>query len=201
MRTSVFWIALVVALGVTASAQQPSATQSGTPRAARAPAPVPTYDAQNLEARIAEASAEAREENRRVLVMWGSNVDTASQALAELTARNSEVSRKLLYEYVVVRADPAGNEATVAKLGAEVKGGALPHLTVLDADGRVLANEAAAAAAGSAAGSSPYDPKALIVFLSEHQAAYLDADPLLKHALSRAKKEQKTLFLWFSAPW
>jgi hypothetical protein len=194
-------MALVVALGVTASAQQPPPTPAAAPPAARAMPPLPTYEAPKLEARIAEASAKARDENRRVLVMWGSNADKTSQAFMELTARNSEVSQKLLYEYFVVRADPAGNEALAAKVGAELRGGSLPRMTVLDADGRVLANEAAATFAASTGASSSYDPKALIAFLTKHQAVYLDAEPLLTSALSRAKKEQKTLFLWFSAPW
>jgi hypothetical protein len=200
MRTSMLWIAFVTALCTAASGQQPAATQAA-PRTTRAPAPLPTYEAPTLTARIADASAKAREENRRVLVIWGSNTDKASEAFMELTARNSEVSRKLLYEYFVVRADPSGNEALAAKLGAEVKGVSLPRLTVLGADGHVLANEAAATFAASAAGASSYDPKALVAFLAKHQAVYLDAGSLLTSALSRAKKEQKTLFLWFSAPW
>ena len=30
---------------------------------------------------------------------------------------------------------------------------------------------------------------------------YVNADPLFTAALSQAKKEGKTLFLWFNAPW
>jgi hypothetical protein len=199
MRKTALWVVLIIALGATASAQQPTAVQSA-PRTTRAAAPLPTYDAPNLAARIADASAKARDENRRVLVIWGSNADKASEAFLELTARNSQVSQKLLYEYDVVRADLAGNEALAAKLGADARGGALPRLTVLDADGRVLANEVAATFAASAAGASSYDPKALVAFLTKHQAVYLDAESLLTSALNRAKKEQKTLFLWFSGP-
>jgi hypothetical protein len=169
--------------------------------AARATPPLPAYEASNLETRIAEASAKATAENRRVLVAWGSNADKASQSLIELAARNSEVSRKLLYEYLVVRADPAGNEALAAKLGADVKAGSLPRLTVLDAGGRVLANEAAASFKSATPGPFAFDPKPVVEFLAKNQAPYPNAETLLAGALSRSKKDQKALFLWFSAPW
>ena len=184
MRKNGICLGVLLALGSVVSAQKP---------------PLPAYDAQNLDARIAAASAQAREENRRVLIAWGSNADQASQALTELTVRNSEVSRKLLYEYDVVRAERAGNEALAAKLGAEVKSVALPRLTVLDPNGKVLTS--AGLEAFKAAGSSVYDPEAFVAFLTKYQAPYVDAEQLLAGALSRARNDQKTLFLWFSAPW
>jgi len=184
MRKIGVWQALLLALGACASAQQPA---------------LPAYDARNLDARIAAASAQARKENRRVLVAWGSNTDMSSKALTELAGRNSGVSQKLLYEYFLVWADPYGNETLAAQLGAEVKSTALPRLTVLDPDRKVLAS--AGVEAFKTAGSSAYDPEAFVAFLTKYQAPYLDAEQLLAGALSRTKKDQKTLFLWFSAPW
>ena len=201
MRTGALWVALAVVLGVAASAQQPTPAPAAKPAAARAVPPLPTYDASNLDARLAEASAKAREENRRVLVLWGSNTDEASRSLIELAVRNGEVSRKLQDQYDVIRADPAGNEALAARLAADVKAGALPRLTVLDADGRVVANEAAATLTTAGTGPAALDPRQVVSFLTKHQAPPLNAETLLSGALSRAKKEQKTLFLWFSAPW
>lgn len=187
-------VVLSSVVGAANSAAQPVAAERGpTP-------PAPTYDAADLDARIAAASTRAREENRRVLIAWGSNTDRSSQAFIELTAKSSAVSRKLLYEYEVVRADAAGNEALAARFGAHLKEGAVPWLTVLDAGGQVIANESAAAFKAST-GSSVFDAEAVVAFLTRHQAAYLDAKTLLAGALSRAKKDQKTLFLWFSAPW
>ena len=200
MRTSTLWITLALVLGAVASAQQPPPTPVA-PASARAAPPLPTYDASNLDARLAEASANARGNNRRVLVMWGSNADEASRSLIELAVRNAEVSRKLQYEYDVIRADPAGNDALAARLAADVKAGALPRLTVLDADGRVVANEAAATLTAGGTGPAAPDPRQVVSFLTKHQAPPLNAETLLAGALSRAKKEQKTLFLWFSAPW
>ncbi len=177
------------------------ALRQTAPAAARSARPLPTYEASDLEARIADASANATHDNRRVLVVWGSNVDKASQALIELTVRDSDVAQKLLYEYDVVRADPAGNEALAAKLGAATPGSSLPRLTVLDGSGRVIANEPAATFTSGGTASSALDPQRLVDFLTKHQAPYLNAETLLSAALARAKKEQKTLFLWFSAPW
>lgn len=199
------------ALGALVCAEQPArprlegqtdgALQQTAPATARATRPRPTYEATDLEARIAEASAKARHDNRRVLVMWGSNADKPSQALIDLTVRDSDVAQKLLYEYDVVRADPAGNEALAAKLGAGGMGSALPRVTVLDAGSRVIANEAAATFTAGGTAASTLDPQRVVDFLAKHQAPQLNADTLLAAALGRAKKDQKTLFLWFSAPW
>jgi hypothetical protein len=38
-------------------------------------------------------------------------------------------------------------------------------------------------------------------FLSKYKPVYEKAGPLFTEALSRARREDKVLFLWFSAPW
>lgn len=205
------YVVATCALGALVSAAQPAragpespadgALRQTAPASARASRPLPTFEAAKLEARIAEASANATHDNRRVLVMWGSNADKPSQALIELTVRDSDVAQKLLYEYDIVRADPAGNEALAAKLGAETRGTSLPRLTVLDAGGRVIASEAAASFTSGGAASSVLDPQRVVDFLTKHQASPLNAATLLSAALGQAKKDQKALFLWFSAPW
>jgi hypothetical protein len=49
-------------------------------------------------------------------------------------------------------------------------------------------------------GATAYDTKKLNAFLARFKPTYVKAEPLLAEALSEAKKDQKTLFLYFSAP-
>jgi hypothetical protein len=136
-----------------------------------------------------------------VLIQWGSNSDKASQELIQTMLKNPDVSRTLLYEYEIVRADITGNERAPATYKADIRAGGFPHLTVLDADRKVLADQPAAPFKTEGEGAAAYDGKKLSDFLKKYQAPYVNADPLFKRALAQAKKEQKTLFVWFSAPW
>ena len=126
-------------------------------------APLPTYDAANLDARIAQALAVARDENRRVLIQWSGKTDPAGKALIQAETKG-DVARTLLYEYAVVRADVAGNGATASRYKAGVKPASLPFLTVLDAQGKVIGSGPASAfkAAGSPA---TFDDKKLNEYL------------------------------------
>lgn len=166
------------------------------------PAP-PDYEAGDIAARIAGATAKASEENRRVLVIWGARGEPASKALLDIVQKNAGLSRTLLYEYEVVRADVGRDRAPAAKYGVKAAAGNLPWITVLDAKGQAIASQPASAYRGPAeAKDAPaFDAGRLDGFLKQHQAAYLDAKTIFDEALSRAKKEQKTLFVWFSAPW
>jgi len=163
-------------------------------------APIPTYH-QDVESRIAKALAQARDENRRVLIQWGSNNDKASKSLIETTLKNRDDAHTLLYEYEIVRAEITGNERLAAKYLADFKAGGLPHFTVLDSGSKVLANQPALPFKTDGDGAAAYDGKKLNEFLTKYQATYLNAEPLFKMALAQAKKDQKTLFIWFSAPW
>jgi len=47
-----------------------------------------------------------------------------------------------------------------------------------------------------------FDTKKIADFLSTYQAPPApDAGPLLQAALARAKTDDKSVFVWFSAPW
>ena len=162
--------------------------------------PIPTYMA-DVESRLAGALARAREDNKRVLVQWGSNGDAAAASLITTMRKDSTIGRTILYEYEIVRAESKSAERVAAKYKGPGARPAPPYFTVLDAQGKVLASQAAAAFKTTGGGTPAYDVKKLNEFLTKYKPAYVNAEPLLTEALSRAKKEQKTLFLWFSAPW
>ena len=160
--------------------------------------PLPTYLA-NAQPRLATALADARHENRRALIVWGANAEKPSQDFILTMLRHGEVSRTLLYEYEVVRAEVKGNERLAAKY--KVPKGRLPHLTVLDAKGALLASEPAAPFKAAGDGAAAWDGTKLNGLLTKFKPAYVNADPVFTAALDQAKKEGKTLFLWFNAPW
>jgi hypothetical protein len=161
--------------------------------------PFPAYEA-DAEPRLARALATAKDDNRRVLIQWGSGADQASQNLTRALTRSGAAARTLQYEYVVVRADARANARAAARYKAPVKAG-LPALTVLDAQGRVLAGQPAAPFATGGENAAAYDGTKINEFLTKFKPAYVEAEPRLKEALGTAKREDKTLFVWFSAPW
>jgi len=162
--------------------------------------PMPTYTA-DVESRLAAAFARARDDNKRVLIQWGSNADRAAASLIATMRKDSTISRTLLYEYEIVRAEMKGAERVASKYRGTGGRPTPPYFTVLDAQGKVLASQAALTFKATGEGAAAYDGKKLNEFLTKYKPAYVNAEPLFTEALSRAKKDQKALFLWFSAPW
>lgn len=154
---------------------------------------------------IAEALAKAGKEHRRVLIQWGGNWCGWCIKLHGLYKSNKDISRKLMYEYDVVYVDAGKNDknmdlaksydATCAKEG-------FPYLTVLDADGKVIANHETGSFENKDQEAKPgHDPAKVLVFLTEYQATPLDAQKVLDDGLAKAKAENKRVFLHFGAPW
>lgn len=196
---------LVLAVAASAAAVQQAPPQPGPPAQAARPAPPPPYNpAADARAQIASALKSAKDDGIRVLVNWGSNEDEASTAFAAARRNNRDLSPFFSTEYKLVHVD-VGNldkNLDVAKTyGVTLQAGALPMLAVLDGDGNVLARTSASAFR-STADPAAFDPASIGAFLAKHQApAPADADPVLQAAVKQAKREGKTLFVWFSAPW
>lgn len=149
---------------------------------------------------VKTALTRARAENRRVLVVWGANWCSWCVKLADLCAKDKDVARELLYEYDVVKIDVGNFDKHMelaATFGADFKATGIPYLTVLAADGKVLANQET----GALEQGEKHDPAKVLAFLKQHQAPYEKASEVLARALAAAKSEQKKLFLTFGAPW
>ncbi|MGH7131692.1 MAG: thioredoxin family protein [Phycisphaerales bacterium] len=170
------------------------------------------YDeAADGKAQIAAALAKAKKENRRVLIQWGGNWCGWCIRLHELTKSDPTLSKELMYEYDVVHVDtgqPAGKNIDLAeKYGADVKKHGFPFLTILDADGKPIANQETESlevknAQGESAGiKEGHDPKKVLAFLKANEAKPLNAEAVVGDGLARARETGKVVFLHFGAPW
>jgi len=201
---------LVLAMSGQATPQSPPAQPQ---QAAPAPAPRPARKLYNetadAKAQIADALKAAAEDDIRVLINWGANDDDTCtkfpQALRgnPMTEAQQQVSLKLSNEYRQVYVDVGHldkNQDLAGLYHASLAGGSLPHFTILDKTGKVLAQKSAG---DFAADTDPakFDVAKVLKLLEQYQVASPAAAPLFAAALKRAKAENKEVFLWFSAPW
>lgn len=177
------------------------------PKAA-AKAQVPVYDEKAIgKDQIAAALAHAKRDNTRVLVQWGANWCTFCTALARLESSDKDIAKELLYEYEVVKLDIGTWDKIkckdlIQKYGLVNLGNdGVPYLTVLDSDGKVIANQATGPLENGDAKTPSHDPKKVLDFLKSHEAPRVDAQTLYDAALARAAQEGKLVFLHFGAPW
>jgi protein disulfide-isomerase len=199
-----------MALLLTLAGQAPPPSPTPPPRPAQGP-PKLYNEAADARAQIDGALRAAAEDDIRVLINWGANDDEAcAKFQQDLVGRGSThtayetIRTKLSNEYRYLRVDVGRLDKNVdlaATYGVRLSPGALPHLTVLDKQGKVLAQQPAEQLAASPGAPTAYDPDKIAAFLRQHQVAPVAADPLLTSALAEAKRDGKYVFLWFSAPW
>ncbi len=189
-----------VALAVLAAAPMASA-QDETKNAKQENKPL--YDEKaDANKQIATALAEAKKENKRVLIQWGANWCGWCTILDKHFKTNRAVARELLYEYNVIHVDVGRFDKHLdiaSKLKADFKGQGVPYLTVLDADGKVLANQDTGSL--EVEDKPLHDGEKVLAFLKQHEAPQLNASRVLSEAIAKAKSEDKRVFLHFGAPW
>lgn len=193
-RRTVFCSLLAAALPPVALAQAQSSDSAG-------PAAKTIYNEQaDAKVDLAAAVAVAKRDNKRVLVMFGGNWCGWCHKLHGAFTRNADVARKLRYEYELVLVDIGRWDKHMdlaESYKADLKKHGVPFLTVLDADGKVLANQDT----GSLEEGDHHDAKKVLEFLTRHEAVPLDAEAVLTAALSRARSADKRIFLHLGAPW
>ncbi len=163
--------------------------------------PIPTIYDEKADAKvlIADAMSAAKRENRRVLIQWGGNWCHWCVLLHDRFKTDKVLSKTLRYEYDVVYVD-SKNTKLMEEYKADPKKG-VPYLTVLDADGKVLANEETEQFETKIDGKNGHDPEKLQTFLVKHQAEPKNAADVLSTALAEAAKSDRKVFLHFGAPW
>lgn len=197
-------LAVIASLVLAAAGQQAAPPAATQPPPVQRPAPPPPYNPQaDARAQIAAALKAAGEDGIRVLLNFGANDDEPSKAFAA-ARRNRDLTTFFSDEYRSVNVDVGALDRNldVAKTyGVTLKAGDLPALAVLDAGGKVLAR-ASAASLRSDTDPAAFDPAKIAAFLRSNQPPPApDAQPLFDAAMKQASAQEKTLFVWFSAPW
>lgn len=160
-----------------------------------------TYDEKaDAKADIAAALVKAKKTNKRVLLMFGANWCGWCHKLHGVFESNREIGKTLLYEYERVNIDIGKmdkNMDLVRKYGARADKEGVPYLTVLDADGKAIANQET----GALEEGDHHDPAKVQEFLKKWTAEPENAKSLFNQAIAQAAKEDKKVFLSFGAPW
>jgi thioredoxin-related protein len=165
----------------------------------------PVYDEKaDAQKQLAAALASARRGHRRVLIQWGGNWCPWCLVLHERLGRDPELSRILRYEYELVLIDIGRREKNLdlaAGYGADLKANGIPFWTVLDADGKVVANQPTEPfEVRSADGQRGHDTAKLKAFLTAHQAQPPRAEAVLTAALQEAARSQRGVLVHFGSP-
>ena len=145
---------------------------------------------------IAKALVEAKKENKRVLLQWGTNHCGWCYKLHNLFEEDADVRRQLRGDYVLVQVDSSQRNTELANsYGANIT--SIPFLTVLDGDNKVIVHQET----GCLEEGDHHDPAKVIAFLNQWRTTPFDAEVVLKEGLERAKREGKCVFLHFGSPW
>lgn len=195
-RTAHTLVVLVLA-GVAAGqdAQTPAQNPAQTPQKKV------LYDAKaDASANLAAALNEAAKKNRRVLIQWGAEWCGWCHLLSDCFKEQPKIAKTLRTSYVLVRVNVGRFDANMNladKYGAKIKANGIPYLTILAADGTVLANQDT----GTLEAGPKHDPAKVLAFLKTYAPPPRIAQDVLNTALATAKKEEKIVFLHFGAPW
>src|SRR5262249_1850222 len=201
-RCVIWSLACFVACGLQAAlaAQEQGKAQAG---AAKKPA---LYDPKaDARAQVQAATAKAKRDHARVLVMFGFEGCSWCHKLHALFEQNPQIRKLLHDEYVKVLVDTeaphAGEllkECKAALPREELeKGVGFPFLAVLDGDGKVVtAQRTEPLEEGKA-----HDPGRVKEFLGRWVAPRANARAVLEAALAQAARDDKRVFLHFGAPW
>lgn len=189
-----------------ATAQEPAsklvpAQESPAKSPTKSDKPAKIYDeSADAKAAIDSAIVRAQRDHSRVLVMFGGNWCIWCHKLHDLFRSDPGIARTLLYEYQLVMVDIGQwnkNMEIAKKFGADLEKAGVPFLTVLDGDGKVVANQDS----GALEAGDHHDPKKVAAFLDRNKVPQVDAQTEVKAALTKAAAEDKRVFLHFGAPW
>lgn len=168
------------------------------------PARKKIYDeAADARAEIAKAAVKAKKNGRRVLVAWGTEDCILCRTLSDKLRNDKTLAREVLYEYDLVFVDVGGldrSQDLVKELGATMSKG-IPYLTILDSDGKPIANEATPQLNDKSTSDPAQYSNVILTILKKHENRLPGADAVLAESQARAKESGKNLFLHFGAPW
>ena len=157
----------------------------------------PIYDVNaNAEQQIADALVKAKQNNKHVLLVYGGNWCSWCYKLHDCFTENTNIKKLLQYEYELVMVDTTSNKSIQKRFNANPDS-SYPYLTVLDAEGKVLVNQATEPLEEG----KSHNPDKVYEFLAKWMPKPLNADEVYEEALALAERENKRVFLHFGAPW
>jgi thioredoxin-related protein len=154
---------------------------------------------------VEKASERAKQDKKRILLMFGGDWCGWCHKLHDLFKTNREVARTLSNEYVLVMIDLESPNATpLLKSCKEAltkdelqKGVGYPFLAVLDAEGNIIT----AQRTGPLEEGNHHDPKQVADFLNQWKVPAQDAKRVVADALTHASDDDRRVLLTFGAPW
>src|SRR5271166_1981285 len=191
--------ALILALPAAAISQD-------TKKTAQKPAHSSIYDEKvDAKEQIKTATALARRDARRVLVMFGFNGCGWCHKLHGLFASDEAIRTLLADEYVLAMVDIRAQNAddllrdckTALSREELQKGVGYPFLAVFDGNGRVVT----AQRTDPLEVGDHHDPAQVKAFLERWVAPKVAASKVFEEGLAKASTEDKLVFLHFGAPW
>ncbi|MGE3818481.1 MAG: thioredoxin family protein [Isosphaeraceae bacterium] len=192
MRVKGILVAILLAAPSISSGQESPATP-------RKPARPSIYDVKaDARDQIKAATALARRDARRVLVMFGGDWCGWCHKLHGLFASDSAIKDVLVNEYVLVMVDTEAPHAEelLARCRGDLEGVGYPFLAVLDGEGQVVTRQKT----DPLEEGDHHDPAKVLAFLKTWAKPRADAAKVFADGLARASSEDKLVFLHFGAP-
>ena len=146
---------------------------------------------------IAAAVKRAKAERKNVLIEWGGNWCGWCYKLHDVFKHDELVSPIVFQEYELVLVDCNSNRELMESYGGKDTKYAFPHLTILDASGKVLTNQETA----SLEIGPKHDPRAVAEFLNKWRPAPANAEDALAAALRQAREQDKRVLLHVGTPY
>lgn len=163
---------------------------------------------QNHRKAIERACAEARAQNKGVMVVWGTNVCGMCYMLADVLENEPEISRLIQTDYLVVKV-PLGtnrmdeNTDVALDAGVDVRSARIPSISFLDT-GSGRAKQTLGIddiKAQHLSQARPFKNDVILGALLEHAPVYPDAENVLESRKKTAQRTGKHVLLMFTSPW
>jgi thioredoxin-related protein len=170
-----------------------------TKSVAKKPSRPSIYDVKaDADEQIKVATARARRDSKRVLVMFGGDWCGWCHKLHELFASDPAIRSVLADEYVVVMVDTQAPkaEALLARCKGDLESVGFPFLAVLDGQGEVVTRQKT----DPLEEGDHHDPAKVKQFLDKWTAPKVSAAKVLEDALAKASSDDKLVFLHFGSP-
>lgn len=162
------------------------------------PKRAPIYiEEENGKELIEAALKKAKRDHKHVLVEWGGNWCGWCYKLHDVFHKDETVQPIVFEEFELVLIDCRPNEKLMKEFGGAERQYSFPHLTILDADGKVLTNQET----GSLEEGDHHDPELVSKFLLKWAPEKLDANKLMAEALAKATLEKKRVLVRVGTPY